>query len=120
MDVMRIKYGEPFRIPRRLGDLFRDVVRIDGVEYVRGKGFIVRDYYAMVNLNKILMRMGLTLAPTVNCVMCGASIECDKCEYTDVCRKEVTLCICGNCAYSPNSFERYRDVAKSIYLNRRL
>ncbi len=116
MQVMKIKYGEPFRIPRRLGDLFKDVVRIDGVDYVRGAGFTVRDYYALSNLNKILIRLGLVLLPMVTCTICGRDVDCEECEYTDVCRKDVNLCLCRECTYSENVVDKYRlSVRKRVF-----
>ncbi len=116
MQYMRVRYGEPFRIPRRLGDLFKDVVRIDGVDYVRGQGFVVRDYYALVNLNKILLRLGLILTPIVTCAICYTTIDCEKCEFTQVCRKDVNICICGKCASSPDSSEKYRERMENLFL----
>jgi len=98
MQYMKIRYGEPFSIPRRLGtELFKEVVRIRGIDYVKGKGFIVSDYYALSSLNKILVKLGLILKPEVKCFLCGKNIDCDKCEFSQVCRKNVSTCLCDEC-----------------------
>jgi len=107
MEYQKIRYGEPFQIRRRLGDLFRDIVRIKGVSYERGKGFIVSDYYALSNLNKILIRMGLLLTPEVKCFICGAYVDCEKCTYTEVCLKDVSTCICDKCIGEENLDKNY-------------
>jgi len=112
MEYQRIRYGEPFQIRRRLGDLFRDIVRIKGVDYERGKGFIVRDYYALANLNKILIRMGLILTPMVECAICHRSVDCEKCNFTDVCLKDVSICLCDECLSSEDVVSRYLSVSR--------
>ncbi|HIE37295.1 TPA: hypothetical protein EYP83_03915 [Candidatus Geothermarchaeota archaeon] len=115
MEYQTIRYGEPFQIRRRLGNLFKDIVRIKGVEYERGKGFIVRDYYALTNLNKILIRMGLILTPMVKCVICDKNIECEKCSFTDVCLKDVTTCLCDECLYSDDVVEKYLSTSRGYF-----
>ena len=112
MEYQRIRYGEPFQIRRRLGDLFKDIVRIKGVDYERGKGFIVRDYYALSNLNKILIRMGLLLTPEVICYICGKYVDCEKCKFTDVCLKDVPTCICESCLQSEDLSDKYLSISR--------
>jgi len=107
MQYMKIRYGETFSIPRRLGNLFREVVRIKGVEYIKGKGFIVRDYYALSNLNKILARLGLILTPEVRCFICGKYVDCEKCEFRNNCKRDVTICICDDCLNNKNILNIY-------------
>ena len=107
MQYMRIRYGEPFMIPRRLGKLFKEVVRIKGVDYVKGKGFIVKDYYALSNLNKILSRLGLLLTPEVKCFICGKYIDCETCRFKSNCKREVSTCICDDCLKKENIVEIY-------------
>lgn len=112
MEYQTIRYGEPFQIRRRLGNLFRDIVRIKGVEYGRGRGFIVRDYYALSNLNKILIRMGLILTPMVKCVICNKNLECESCSFADVCLKDVSTCLCDECLYSEDIVEKYLSTSR--------
>ncbi len=116
MEYQKIRYGEPFQIRRRLGNLFRDIVRIKGVDYERGRGFIVRDYYALSNLNKILIRMGLLLTPEVKCYICGTYVDCEKCPFTDVCLKDVSICICESCLNDENLVEKYYSTSMRDFI----
>ena len=107
MQYLKIRYGEPFSIPRRLGDLFKEVVRIKGVDYVKGRGFVVKDYYALSNLNKILARLGLILTPEVKCFLCGQYIDCEKCRFKSSCRRDMTTCICDKCMSEADILKKY-------------
>jgi hypothetical protein len=114
---MKIRYGEPFSIPRRLGsELFKEVVRIRGVNYIRGQGFVVSDYYALSSLNRILARLGLILTPEVKCSICGANIDCEKCEFNSVCRKNTDTCVCDVCLKKKDLVEEYiRSQKKALF-----
>lgn len=115
MQYMKIRYGEPFSIPRRLGtELFKEVVRIRGVNYVKGKGFVVSDYYALSSLNRILARLGLILTPEVKCSICGTDIDCEKCEFKSVCRKNTSTCICIKCLKERDIVEKYIHSQRNI------
>ncbi len=116
MEYQRIRYGEPFQIRRRLGDLFKDIVRIKGVDYERGKGFIVRDYYALANLNKILIRMGLLLTPIVECAICRNLVDCEECKFGDICLKDVSICLCDRCMNREDVVSEYLRVSKNLFL----
>lgn len=108
MQYMKIRYGEPFSIPRRLGtELFKEVVRIKGVDYVKGKGFIVADYYALSSLNRILVKLGLILTPEVKCYLCNRPVDCDKCRFRNVCKKNTNYCICDQCLEKEDLADKY-------------
>ncbi len=112
MQYMNIRYGVPFRIPRRLGDRFKEIVSIKGVNYIRGSGFIVENKEALDSMNKILVKMGLILKPTITCYICGSEINCDECPYNKSCHKAVTHCICKVCFTKTNLVKEYMDKQK--------
>ena len=113
MQYMKIRYGEPFSIPRRLGsELFKEVVRIRGVNYVKGKGFIVSDYYALSSLNHILIKLGLILTPEVKCIVCGKNIDCESCKFKTVCKKNTKVCICDECLNRNDIVDKYINIQR--------
>jgi len=107
MQYMNIKYGVPFWIPRRLGDKFRDIISIKGVKYIKGSGFVIENKEALDSVNKILVKMGLILKPTINCYICGVEINCDECEFNRTCHRAVQHCICKVCFIKEDLVNRY-------------
>lgn len=115
VQYMKIYYGQPFKIPRRLGDRFKEVVGIRGVRYVRQKGFVVSDKAALDAVNRILVKMGLILVPTINCFICGKDVGCEECEYRDVCKRAVVTCLCAECMNAEDFVKKYSDVQHSLF-----
>jgi hypothetical protein len=111
---MKIEFGKPFRIPRRLGDRFKEVVSIRGVKYIRQEGFVVDNKAALDSLNRILIKMGLILVPLIRCFLCGKDIDCDNCNFKDVCRREVSTCICSSCLDDRDVLSKYFDTQKRL------
>ncbi len=111
---MKIYYGKPFQIPRRLGDRFKEIVGIKGVRYIRQKGFVVSDKAALDAMNRILIKMGLILVPAIDCFICGRDVGCDECEYNDVCKKDVRTCICNICMSSEDIVKKYYDAQRTM------
>ncbi len=118
MQYMNIKYGTPFRIPRRLGDRFKDIVSIRGVKYIKGTGFIIENKEALDSINKILVKMGLILKPLINCYICGGNVDCDECTFNKSCHKAVTHCICKTCFQQRDLVNIY--ISKQTQMIRRL
>ena len=107
-NVVKIYIGSPFSLRVRLGaTLFKSIVRIKGVEYERGSGFIVRDYSAIPKLNALLDRFDVELVPYSRCVICGGDVHCEGCEYREECRKDVGQCICRGCLEGGDAWENY-------------
>ncbi|MEM0056874.1 MAG: hypothetical protein QXH96_00100 [Candidatus Geothermarchaeota archaeon] len=108
VQYMKVKYNDFFQIPRKLGtDVFKEIVKLKGVEYVKGKGFLVKGKDALDGLNKVLIRYGLLLVPQINCFICGTEVDCSACEFRDVCERSVKECICQKCISSSNLLENY-------------
>lgn len=111
---MKIKYGIPFSIPRRLGTRFKDVVSIKGVKYIKRKGFVVENKAALDSLNRILVKMGLILSPQLECFICKKEVDCEKCFFKTYCRKDTKTCICQNCLERPDLVKRYSDIQREL------
>ena len=108
MQYIKIRYDEPFSIPRRLGtELFKEIVRIRGISYIKGKGFVVSDYYALSSLNRILARLGLVLTPEIKCYICGKPIDCETCIFKSFCKKNTRTCICEECLKDSALADKY-------------
>lgn len=114
VQYMKIRYGVPFQIPRRLGDRFREIVGIKGVRYIRQQGFVVSDKSALDAMNRILVKMGLILVPDIRCFICGMDVGCDGCSYKDVCKRDAESCICGSCMSRGDIVKRYYDMQRTM------
>lgn len=115
VQYMKVKYDVFFQIPRRLGtDIFKEIVKLKGVEYVKGKGFLVKSKDALDGLNKVLIKYGLILIPQINCFICGAEIDCSTCEFRDVCERSVKECICQKCISSTDLLENYAKKSADV------
>ncbi len=116
VQYLKIEYGKPFKIPRRLGDLFKDIVKIKGVSYVRQAGFVVEDKAALDALNRILVRLGLILLPVVKCYICGGYVDCESCEFKKICKQDVRYCICSKCMSKKTLVADYLNKQRRLIL----
>ena len=109
IQYMKISYGVPFKIPRKLGNLFKEIVKIKGVKYIKQQGFVIEDKSSLDAVNRILIKMGLVLVPKIYCYVCGGEVDCENCEFKDICKKDVKYCICKKCLSSHDIVKKYAE-----------
>ena len=107
VQYIKVSYGVPFKIPRKLGELFKEIVKIKGVKYIKQQGFVVEDKLSLDSINRILIKMGLVLLPKIQCYICGNDVKCEECEFKDICKQDVKYCICEKCLSNQNIVNMY-------------
>lgn len=106
--VIKVYLGSPFQPRVRLGaTVFKALVKLRGVEYRRGEGFVINDYSAIPRVNALLDRFNVILVPYGRCAICGRDVRCETCEYRDGCRKDVDICICRSCLEKGDVWRSY-------------
>lgn len=115
-NIIKIYPGVPFKISARLGPtLFKAIVRLKGLDYKRGEGFVVNDLSIIPRINAILKPLNVLLVPYGNCIICNKDIQCENCEYLDNCKKDIDMCICRRCLDNPLIWENYIRSQKAFY-----
>lgn len=108
LNIVKVYLGKPFQLKVRLGGtLFKIFVKIKGVEYKKGAGFIINDYSAIPKINTLLERFGVTIVPYIVCTICGKDVHCESCEYIINCNKDIGFCICRMCLSKENVWSEY-------------
>jgi len=114
-NIIKVYVGSPFQPRIRLGaTLFKSIVRLKGVEYRRGQRFIISDLSAIPRLNTLLSRFNVVIVPYGRCIICGKDVRCDQCEYLDLCRKDVDICICRSCLEQHDVWNKYIQAQRKI------
>jgi hypothetical protein len=114
-EVIKVILGKPFKFNVRLGNiLFRNIVRLKGVDYRRGQGFLIKDYAAIPALNSILSPLNIEVIPSISCIICNSDVKCEACEFKDECKKSVRFCVCNDCLVSENLWSEYSRAVKDI------
>jgi|Deesub1362B_J571_1020462.scaffolds.fasta_scaffold00004_263 hypothetical protein len=114
-NIIKIILGRPFKLNVRLGNtLFRNIVKIKGIEYKHGKGFIVKDYSILPRINSLLSHLNIELIPYILCIICESDVNCQDCIFKDNCKKDIRFCVCNKCIESNDIWTRYSRAIKDI------
>ena len=90
-------------------DAFVDLMKA-GVEYNKSLGFRIKDSADLLIVKSVLKK---TLREEVfialKCFICSQSVECDSCNYKDVCvlGRFSLNCICNKCMIKEDSLTLY-------------
>ncbi len=114
INVIKVFPGRPFQFRIRLGStLFKAIVKIKGIEYRRGEGFVITSYDAIPKVNALIERFNVMLIPYIPCVICGKDVHCETCEYSINCRKDLEACICKTCLNQSDAWRKYSEIQKT-------
>jgi aspartate/tyrosine/aromatic aminotransferase len=97
---MKIIVGEWFWIPRVEGDIFKKIVKKNGLKYNNSKGFQTTSETDLKDIVTILNKaLDEEVVMMLKCFICSAQIDCSNCRYSDACESISSFqkCLCEEC-----------------------
>ena len=114
MKVIRVKLNQRFKLPslgkETFASLMQARLKYDKVQ----KGFYVDATTDLDMVNAILSFKKVMIILEKKCVICGRSIDCEKCEQFYFCDKKQSYCVCKDCLSANDAFLRYVEAQKRL------
>ena len=114
MKVLKVEFGKRFKLPFLGKESFSMLMRY-GLNYDRkSRMFYVDSNTDLISINELLKSRGIRIEIVKKCAICGVPIDCDKCDFSETCRKEQAYCICDKCLKKNDIFNAYVEAQKKF------